>query len=435
MKKILILLALIIPAGVQAQSLMKMIKDRAKQSAANIAVERAEKAVNRSLDAAEKPADKAAAPANEKTAPAKNTGEKGSPAAADKPALTAYSKYDFIPGQSVFYADEFAGQNIGELPTGWNSNGSAEVVTLNGMEGNWLKLAQNAWFIAANKTVASKDFTVEFDLVMQFQNLGWGYPDVEFGLTAAPKTIASDNELLRTSMTGDKKLSVLIQPGTEERSHVSMSSYKGRESFFYTPSKAYSAIENFYGKISHVAMQFQGERLRVWINGDKVYDLPQAIPAEGAFNRLFFHLSSSNYKDEQVGVYLSHIKMANGLPDMRSKLLNEGHFSTTGILFDTNASTIKAESAGVLREIAAVLSSNAALSIRIIGHTDSDGTAENNQKLSLARAEAVKNALANEYGIDAARLQTAGKGATAPVAGNTTSTGKARNRRVEFVKI
>jgi outer membrane protein OmpA-like peptidoglycan-associated protein len=47
----------------------------------------------------------------------------------------------------------------------------------------------------------------------------------------------------------------------------------------------------------------------------------------------------------------------------------------------------------------------------------------------------VKNALSSEYGIEAARIETDGKGATEPVAPNTTSEGKAKNRRVELIKL
>jgi outer membrane protein OmpA-like peptidoglycan-associated protein len=71
----------------------------------------------------------------------------------------------------------------------------------------------------------------------------------------------------------------------------------------------------------------------------------------------------------------------------------------------------------------------------IIGHTDSDGAAAHNMELSEKRAEAVKNYLMTHFSIDGARLQSDGKGATQPVAPNTTPAGKAKNRRVEFVKL
>ena len=75
------------------------------------------------------------------------------------------------------------------------------------------------------------------------------------------------------------------------------------------------------------------------------------------------------------------------------------------------------------------------IKLNIIGHTDSDGPDDSNLKLSKERAEAVKTALVNIYNISANRLTTEGKGESEPVAENNTASGKAQNRRVEFVKI
>jgi len=73
--------------------------------------------------------------------------------------------------------------------------------------------------------------------------------------------------------------------------------------------------------------------------------------------------------------------------------------------------------------------------VKIIGHTDSDGGAADNVNLSKRRAEAVKLELVKDFGIDASRLQTDGKGASEPIASNSTTQGKANNRRVEFLKL
>jgi outer membrane protein OmpA-like peptidoglycan-associated protein len=69
----------------------------------------------------------------------------------------------------------------------------------------------------------------------------------------------------------------------------------------------------------------------------------------------------------------------------------------------------------------------------VVGHTDSQGSAESNLALSNARAAAVVRALTG-MGIAAARLAPYGAGPFAPVATNDTEQGRARNRRVELVK-
>ncbi|MEZ4901156.1 MAG: OmpA family protein [Spirosomataceae bacterium] len=133
--------------------------------------------------------------------------------------------------------------------------------------------------------------------------------------------------------------------------------------------------------------------------------------------------------------YISDLRVSVGAPDTRNKLLSEGKFSTTGILFDVNSDKIKPESYGVLKDIAGVLTENANVKVRIVGHTDSDGDATKNLDLSKRRAASVKASLATEFGIDAARMETDGKGQTQPAASNTTPEGKANNRRVEFIKL
>jgi outer membrane protein OmpA-like peptidoglycan-associated protein len=72
--------------------------------------------------------------------------------------------------------------------------------------------------------------------------------------------------------------------------------------------------------------------------------------------------------------------------------------------------------------------------IKIIGHTDADGSSSENLLLSEARAEAVALFLA-EQGVDRKRMELKGMGATMPIASNQTDYGKARNRRTEIVVI
>jgi outer membrane protein OmpA-like peptidoglycan-associated protein len=169
----------------------------------------------------------------------------------------------------------------------------------------------------------------------------------------------------------------------------------------------------------------------VYLDETKVVDAPSILSPDIKYNGLRFSTSLNNDGSNWL---ISNFKFATGLPDTRNKLLNEGKFSTTGILFNVNTATIRAESYGTLKEIATVLKENAAIHIKITGHTDSDGDNESNLALSKKRADAVKALLAKEFSIDESRMQTDGKGETQPVAPNATAEGKAQNRRVEFTK-
>ncbi len=76
---------------------------------------------------------------------------------------------------------------------------------------------------------------------------------------------------------------------------------------------------------------------------------------------------------------------------------------------------------------------NADLKFEVQGHTDNTGTVAGNQKLSEQRAQAIVNKLV-EMGIEANRLSAKGMGQSAPLADNSTDEGRAKNRRVEFIK-
>jgi outer membrane protein OmpA-like peptidoglycan-associated protein len=115
-------------------------------------------------------------------------------------------------------------------------------------------------------------------------------------------------------------------------------------------------------------------------------------------------------------------------------LKSTGHAAVYGILFDTGKSEIKPESAQAVGEVAKLLQTDPALKLHVVGHTDNEGTLEGNLKLSMARAQAVVQALTGQHGIAASRLNAFGCGPYSPVAANDTEEGKAKNRRVELVK-
>jgi OOP family OmpA-OmpF porin len=99
--------------------------------------------------------------------------------------------------------------------------------------------------------------------------------------------------------------------------------------------------------------------------------------------------------------------------------------------FDTGKSVLKPEAKAKLDDL---VSKTTGINLEVIiavGHTDSDGSDAYNQKLSVARSEAVKAYLTGK-GIEKNRVYTEGKGEKQPVADNKTKEGKAKNRRVEI---
>ncbi|WAC21249.1 OmpA family protein [Luteolibacter sp. SL250] len=120
--------------------------------------------------------------------------------------------------------------------------------------------------------------------------------------------------------------------------------------------------------------------------------------------------------------------------EITSSIDTEGRIAIYGVFFDTDKSDIKPESAESLAEMAKAISAGKGTYL-IVGHTDNQGDLNYNQTLSLKRATAVTAALTGEYKIPADRVIPVGVGMAAPLAPNTDDKGRAKNRRVEIVKM
>ena len=106
-------------------------------------------------------------------------------------------------------------------------------------------------------------------------------------------------------------------------------------------------------------------------------------------------------------------------------------FIVKNLHFATNKTRILSRSEEALNDLYMYLARNPKVRIRIVGHTDSVGKDEANQKLSDGRANAVMNDLI-ERGISADRLEAEGRGETQPIDTNDTDEGRQNNRRVEI---
>ena len=101
------------------------------------------------------------------------------------------------------------------------------------------------------------------------------------------------------------------------------------------------------------------------------------------------------------------------------------------VLFDFDKSVIKPEGRSKLDDLAAKVKGINLEVVIAVGHADSIGSDEYNQRLSVRRAESVKAYLTSK-GIEPNRVYTEGKGEKQPVANNKTADGRSKNRRTEI---
>lgn len=342
----------------------------------------------------------------------------------DNSTFKAYSKFDFVPGEKVIAFEDFSTGAIGDFPAGWNTNGSGEIVSIESKGGRWLWITKPGVFVPGFTKKYPEDFTFEFDLLhgIPFSGAPFSVVIAEMqdldnlpGWNTEPHTFKAEFYVIST---GQKEGTVSTEIRKNSNSQPANQVYTELMSDQYNPV--------------HIAIWRQKERIRIYCNQEKIWDIPKAIAMEAKINALFFPVPEA---DATNPYYISNLRLAVGAPDTRNKLLTQNKWVTHGILFDVNSDKIKPESYGTLKEIASVLKENPDLKVKIVGHTDADGNDAANLDLSKRRAASVKAALAKEFGIDESRMQTDGKGESEPIDKNDNPAGKANNRRVEFIKL
>lgn len=338
-------------------------------------------------------------------------------------ALQVYSKFDFVPGEKLLFYDDFGDDFVGDFPARWNTNGSGEVVTVGDSREKWFRMIPGFnIFYLPNIQGLPNDYTIEFDLLSRGL-------DRQTSSTAGITVYLDDDTSFNK---GEHWGWVFIPVGQYGAFDIRIRNYKKGEGSTIN-SSVRGDIRQAVLERPHVSIAVNDQRFRLWINEVKYVDVPQFVPQAGIFQALKFNVN--NLKDGKEDLFIANLKIAEGGVDLRRKLLAEGRISTNAILFDSGSARLQAASMGVIRQIYQVLQQDPSISLQIVGHTDSDGAEDTNQTLSEDRASAVRDALITIYGVEEERLTSLGKGESEPVSENSNPAGKAKNRRVEFIKI
>ncbi len=318
---------------------------------------------------------------------------------APQPELTTL-KSTFIPGEKTIFYDDFSDMGAGDAPPHFKVRGAAPELRA-AANIRQLSITQRGSMFP-NLTALPKNFTFEAEI------------KVDKPVRALAHLILYSKEkqifvLTTTAMASLVEMVAVVKVPYQEL---------GRKR---SPANWNEPVK--------IDLWIQNGRIRAFVNGDKQLDFNQVdLPAIDKVE-----IAHDFYGANQAIGYRM-VRFAESTPDFSQMIASSGRYVTHGILFDTGSDRLKPESAPVIQSIARGLETNPNLKLQIEGHTDSVGNAAQNLDLSKRRAEAVKAVLVAQFKVDAARLTTAGLGATKPIDSNDTPQGRAQNRRVELVK-
>lgn len=407
----------LMPQQSEAQFFKKLAK-KAKEKIDKEAEKRAERRVNKKID---KEFDKAEDVLDGKKKDKKTTEKEGNSkknekgannsesinsdeanAKSNKPTVV-WSKFDFIPGDTVIYEDmPSADEENGEFPSRWDLvKGNAEIGNVDGdnvimflQGGNIVPYLKNS-----NEDYLPEIFTIEFDVYFKEES-PYRYWLSFFDGKNQSRVSGGDLEIYVNGMelgSSNKRY-----PGTE----------------------ALNWNTNNEGRWRHISVAFTKGKLKAYMDDTRLINIPHF---EGNPTGLTIKAENSSEK------YLKNFRIAKGGVKYYDRVLSEGKIIVNGIKFDVNKATLKTESMGPINEIYKLMVDNPTVNFSVEGHTDSDGDDASNLTLSKARGKAVMDKLVS-MGIASNRLKYDGFGESKPMDNNSTPEGKANNRRVEFVK-
>ena len=336
---------------------------------------------------------------------------------------TNYAKSDFVPGDEIIFDDPVENEKVGEFPLHWDflSGEECQIITLNGEQ--VIKL--HGWYteiapLMKNADYLPEEFTIEFDV---WSNSNYG---------------SRNNDLIRLTLYTeddyDGVVKVDLNPAfneaPDEGGHAALV-YN-----FLSPSDNYGEGSTSGEKLDElikadtwlkVQVSFNKRAFKYYVNGVRMVNLPNVKKPTR------MRLVSISNCDEQDRFYIKNIRIAKGAVPLYDRLTSDGKITTYAITFETGKADLKPESIIEINRVAKLMQEHPEISFEVQGHCDNTGSDKVNDPLSQQRAEAIVAALVKQ-GIAADRLTAVGKGSHSPVADNATAEGRAKNRRVEFIK-
>ncbi|MGE5348911.1 MAG: OmpA family protein [Actinomycetota bacterium] len=327
----------------------------------------------------------------------------------EKPDLI-WAKFDFVPGEKVFFEDNHENEENGEFPARW------DLVRGGGIENAVFDNHEVIYFRSGDALI-----------VPYLENPKADYlPDV-FTLEFDAWFEAKEYCYYSLKLFDEKN-----QPSTCNLITIQANAvyYKGSGGSTYPGEKYDDNLQKSYWR--HISLAFNTRALKIYLDDTRLVNIPNL-----GCNPTGVTVGVPSYNSagtKGINRFIKNIRIAEGGVKLYDRLLQDGKIIASGIRFEVNKATLRPESMGVINTIYQIMNEHPELRLSAEGHTDSDGDEVFNQGLSEQRAETVVRTLV-QMGIDGSCLTSKGWGESKPLSDNSTPEGKANNRRVEFVKL
>lgn len=423
MKRIVIAMLLLFAVGsateAYSQGFIDRLGKKVGQAAENAVTKKAEKATEKAIDKATDP-DTYKGDGNNQQQQAGQTGQTAQSGTTQQGGTSlemAYAKSDFVPGDEIMFEDNLAGEKLGEFPSMWDlKSGNAEVANVGGENAIHMERETLIMPFMKEANYLPDEFTIEFDIYVPTPA---DYDNRKIGMNSRYNIdlLNTAGKVVFRLFWYNSSIRVAGRPLTVSWEWLNDgASNKGEAEYMFN-----------FGGFNHVAISFNKRAMKFYLNGARVVNIPRC-DAPARFQIFSYQGESAENR------FIKNVRIAKGAVPLYDRMMSDGKFITYGITFDVGKSTIKPESMGEINRIVQLMNENPTLKFSVEGHTDSTGNPASNQTLSEARSKAIVDKLVS-MGISADRLTASGKGQNNPIADNSTDEGRAKNRRVEFVKI
>ena len=405
MKRLIIALALLacMSTDVSAQGWLNRLKDKAVQTVQGKVEDKVDQTVSDGMDQV---LDGKSSKKDKKSKDA----EMADVSEAGDATPTTGTSSDFKRGSVILFQDDVTAEQVGEFPSKWDLfQGTVETKTLGGVKAiNLTDNAQVQPLIEEQGAYLPEEFTIEYDFY--YWPTGQVPGNDGIGLNDLKMILAVTKD--RSDFPGEgydqgELTAFVLKHGvcdTKEHGYTFNGNKEG--GFDYSFKKGWN----------HVALSFNKRALKVYFNDKRVVNLPRVNqPTWLCFQVPFEYINLTFFRNVVIakGAVELYDRNAQDVSAVEKAIQETGKFVTNNILFDTGKATLKQESMIEIMRVADYMKKNPTARFEVQGH--------------------IVKALEG-LGVDGFNLKAVGKGSHEPVADNKTEEGRAKNRRVEFIK-